>query len=644
MQQYSVALPHNLFTPACNRVTLAATIIFHNFYQMNKPLIHYTLAAATPQNHLFEITLSIPCPDPAGQILRLPAWIPGSYLVRDFARHIVDIRAESAGKKVRLEKIDKSAWRTEKVRGPLTVFYRVYAYDLSVRGAYLDQTRGFFNGTSVFLAVEGQEDQPCRVTLNKPEGEAFAAWQVATGLTALHAKANVFGDYLADNYGALIDHPVEMGCFAHYTFDACGVPHEVVIAGRHGVDHARLLRDMQKICTYQIELFGEPAPFNRYVFLVMATGSEYGGLEHRNSTALICSRDDLPQPGQDEVSAGYRRLLGLVSHEYFHSWNVKRLKPQVFAPYDLTQENYTRLLWAFEGITSYYDDLTLVRTGLISAETYLCELGKAWSAVLRNPGTEIQTLEEASFDAWIKYYRQDENSPNSLVSYYTKGAMVALLLDATIREASAGKFSLDDVMRALWQRYGKTFATLGEGVPENAWEVMAQEITGVDLRGFFNRALRQTRALPVKKILAYLGVDYQERAAQHSQDLGGEWHDHPKPAPQGLGIRFKVEPASARVTHVLAHSPAESAGIAAGDVLIALDDLRIDGDTLEQRLAELPAGQAIRLHLFRRDELMVLNVQLAAYQRPVCALRMKKQIKGTHAARWLNRKQGTVLF
>jgi predicted metalloprotease with PDZ domain len=606
-------------------------------YLFMTPYITYTIAAPHPQNHLFEVTLTITHPLPEGQLLQLPAWIPGSYLIRDFARHIVDIRAECEGQVTYLQKKDKSTWQVGKVAGVLTVYYRVYAYDLSVRGAYLDTTRGFFNGSSVCLAVVGQEAQRCEIILNKPIGKAYQHWKVATTLPRLQDKQDGFGTYYAGNYDELIDHPVELGVFNSATFRACDVLHEVVIAGRHTVDYPRLLQDIEKICTYQIRFFGEPAPFKSYVFLIMVTGSEYGGLEHRNSAALMCRRDDLPQPRQKCVTEGYHQLLGLISHEYFHAWNVKRMKPQAFAPYTLNQENYTRLLWAFEGITSYYDELTLVRTGLISVQAYLNSLSKMISSVLYPPGSAVQSLEEASFDAWIKYYRQNENSPNSLVSYYSKGAVVALLLDATIRQETAGVLSLDTVMQALWQRYGKDFATTGQGIAESAWEKLAQEITGVDLQAFFTQTLRQTKALPLQQTLAYLGIEYQERMAAHAEDKGGEWQKQTQPAPIGLGIKYKADAIGVCITHVLTDSPAEAAGLAPGDVLLAMEGIQITPAKLEKALALYESEQTITFHLFRRDELMKVAVKLFHYCRPVCALRMKKNWQATPAASWLGK-------
>lgn len=384
-------------------------------------------------------------------------------MVREFARNIVTLRAfNDAGRKVRVEKTDKHAWQAAPVKGALTLRYEVYAWDMSVRAAHLDDTAGFFNGTSVFLSPLGFEDAPCVVDIQKPAGPQFRNWRVATALTEARAtKRYGFGEYTAQNYDELIDHPVTLGEFELATFKAHGVPHDIVIAGRViGLDMARLSADLQRVCEAQIALFeprSKKAPMDRYVFMTQAVTDGYGGLEHRASTALICNRSDLPVTGRDETTDGYRTYLGLCSHEYFHTWNVKRIKPAVFAPYDLTQENYTSLLWLFEGFTSYYDDLMLVRSGLIKEADYYTLLGKTIGGVLRGSGRLKQTVAESSFDAWVKYYRQDENAANAIVSYYTKGSLVALAFDLTIRAQTQNRKSLDDVMRLLWQRYGRDF-------------------------------------------------------------------------------------------------------------------------------------------------------------------------------------------
>ena len=398
--------------------------------------IRYHIVPASPEAHLFEVELTVERPHPDGQLLSLPAWIPGSYMIRDFARNVVWLKAFCDDAPVGVSKVDKQTWRCAPCAGALTLRYQVYAWDLSVRSAHLDTTHGYFNGTSVFLAVHGQEQSPCAVEIAPPHGDTYKDWRVATTLALDGAALWGFGRYRADDYDALIDHPVEMGRFDIVEFEACGVPHAMTLTGHHRADQARLARDLQRICEYHIRLFGEPAPVQRYLFQVMITGDGYGGLEHRSSTSLLCSRDDLPRADQDEVSDGYRSFLGLCSHEYFHTWNVKRIKPAAFVPYDLSREAHTTLLWAFEGFTAYYDDLALARTGLISRSSYLELLGQTITRVLRGSGRLKQPVADSSFDTWTKFYKQDENAPNAIVSYYTKGSLVALTLDLLIRRGS----------------------------------------------------------------------------------------------------------------------------------------------------------------------------------------------------------------
>lgn len=573
--------------------------------------IHYQLLAHSPSAHLLHLICRIPQPDPQGQIVSLPAWIPGSYLIREFARHIVWLRAECNGQPVAVTKLDKASWQCEPVAGELVINYEVYAYDLSVRGAYFDSQRLFFNGTSVFLQVHGQEQAPCLVQLDKPQHAACRGWQLATALPAEQVSKHGFGRYRAVSYDELIDHPVEVSAFQQIEFKARGVPHQIVISGRHNADMARLARDVKIICEWQIDFFGGKAPFDRYVFLVMAVGDGYGGLEHRASTALLCSRDDLPRSGEDEVGDAYRGFLGLVSHEYFHSWNVKRIKPAAFAPYDLSRENYTRLLWAFEGITSYYDDLALVRTGLISVDDYLKTLAQTMTGVQRGAGRRKQTLEEASLDAWTKYYRQDENSPNALVSYYTKGALAALVLDMTIRERSHGGKSLDDVMQTLWRLY----LDVQLGLEEDAWESIAADVAGVDLRDCFERLLRSTDELPLAEALAHVGIEFCLRPAESATDKGGKAAaQSPERLRQRpvLGVRTAADTTGVKLTHVLDGGAAQAAGLSANDIVIAIDGLRATGGSLDKQLERCAVGDRVQVHVFRRDELMVFEVILQA--------------------------------
>ncbi|MGH8680774.1 MAG: M61 family metallopeptidase, partial [Burkholderiales bacterium] len=484
----------------------------------NRPPIRYRIQPKHPEAHRFEVSCAAADPDPAGQRFALPAWIPGSYTVRDFAKHVVAIRAESRGARIPLVKTDKHTWRAAPCRGPLAVIAEVYAWDLSVRGAHLDTTHAFFNGPSVFLRVLGKEERACEVEIVPPPGRRYSGWRVATSMPRRDARALGFGTYGAADYDEFIDHPVEMGTFTHVPFTACGVPHEVAITGRHGADTDRLARDLKRLCEWQIRFFGTPAPMDRYVFLVTAVGEGYGGLEHRAATALLCGRDDLPRPGVKAATESYRTFLGLASHEYFHAWNVKRIRPAAFTPYDLERENYTTLLWAFEGVTSYYDDLALVRCGLLGPEDYLETLGRSITQLLRTPGRHRQTVAESSWDAWIKYYRQDENSPNAIVSYYGKGSLVALCLDLHLRSRTAGRRSLDDVMRALWRRYGRS----GLGVPEDGVERTAEEAGGLKLRALFDQWLRSTGELPLAPLLATAGVALEVRPSEGPSDRGGK--------------------------------------------------------------------------------------------------------------------------
>ena len=611
-------------------------------------VVRYTIAPARPEAHLFRVACTVERPDAAGQRFALPAWSPGSYLIREYARHIVAIEAWSGKRRVALEKRDKHTWQAEVADGPLRVEYQVYAWDLSVRGAHLDSTHAFFNGPCVFLRVLGQEDAECELDIQAPRGTAYRGWRVATAMARKQAKPFGFGTYRARDYDELIDHPVEMGKFGLGQFRACGVPHAVAITGRHATDMPKLCRDLKVLCEEHIRFFGRPAPMERYLFLVTAVGDGYGGLEHRASTALLCSRNDLPRAGALEQGERYRRFLGLCSHEYFHTWNVKRIRPAAFTPYDLERENYTALLWAFEGITSYYDDLALVRCGLISHAQYLELLARSVTELLRNPGRMRQSVAESSFDAWIKYYRQDENAPNALVSYYGKGSLVALCLDLHIRENTNGRKSLDDVMRALWRRHGKT----GVGVEEDGVERVAEEITGLKLKRQFGAWVRSTAPLPLESLLSAHGVLMQLREAESASDKGGKQGGKQggkigakakektrarSPDRAALGVRVRSEGKELVLTHVLEGGAAQRAGLSAGDAIAAVDGLRPGSGGLDDLLDKRRPGERLEVHVFRGDELREFSVTLERASRDTCDL---VPAPGRHALRdaWLRHR------
>jgi len=599
--------------------------------------IHYAIAPLQPEAHLFAVTVTVTLPDPAGQRFFLPTWIPGSYMIREFARNIVRIRADAGGKPVALTKLDKQTWQAAPVdasAGPLTLSYEVYAWDLSVRAAHLDTTHGFFNGSSVFLCVDGQQDQPFTVDIFAPAGEAYRNWRVATAMREAPgregAKRYGFGRYQVADYDELVDHPVEMGEFRLASFRACGAQHDVVFTGRvPQLDIDRVCRDLKHICEAQIRLF-EPktarAPFldsnRRYAFMTMVTTDGYGGLEHRASTALMCARADLPSLGDSETSEGYRTFLGLCSHEYFHTWNVKRIKPAAFVPYRLEQEAYTPLLWLFEGFTSYYDDLVLVRAGCVTEAQYVEMLAKTWNGVLRGNGRTKQSVAQSSFDAWTKYYRQDENAPNAIVSYYTKGSLVALALDLTIRDKTRGRRSLDDVMRALWRRYGRDFYAPGmvqRGVTESEVYALFDEVTGLKLGALLRSLTEGTGELPLAPLFRRFGVKAEAQKPGRTA---------------ALGIKTKTEDGWVRVTQVLDDGAAQAAGVSAGDLLAAIDGLRVAPGQLDKLLARYRTGDRAELHVFRRDELQVLPLTLA--REPAAQFKVSLET-GRHASRtrWL---------
>ena len=544
--------------------------------------LHYRIEPAELHAHLFHVTLTIAQPA-AQQRVALPVWIPGSYMVREFAKNLQNLRATQGRRSVLVQQLDKATWQVDATPGkPLVLSYAVYALDNSVRTAWLDASRGFFNGTSLCLQVAGQETLPHALELMSTR--ATATWHVATGLPAVATNTRGFGSYMADDYDALVDHPFELGHFWSGEFKACGVPHRFVVAGAApSFDGARLLADTQKICEAEIRFWhprGKP-PHTNYVFMLNAVDDGYGGLEHRNSTALICTRRDLPRVGDKRSSEGYTTLLGLISHEYFHTWNVKRLKPAAFAQFDYSRENYTHQLWFFEGFTSYYDDLLLRRAGLLDDAAYLRLLNKTINQVGQTPGRLVQSVAESSFDAWVKYYRQDENTPNATVSYYTKGALVALCLDLTLR--AEGTTDLDEVMRSLFKRC--------KGGPMSEADLLdvLQLLAGRSLAPELAQWVHSTDTLPLQPLLERHGVAI---------------HADPSHMAQRLGLRV-AETGNIVVKTVLRGGAAEKAGFCAGDEWLGVE---LPGEREGWRLQKLDdlalyAGSQLRMTaLVSRDK------------------------------------------
>lgn len=597
----------------------------------------YSIQAFDPHSHLFKVKLEIENPIQPIQVLRLPNWIPGSYLIRDFAKNITQINAyDQAGEPLKLNVIDKSTWSVSSEQA-IVVEYMVYAWDLSVRSAHFDETHAFFNGTSTFLEVVEQADIECTVNIIPNAFSLEQGWRVATGMPQVKVDDFGFGIYKAQDYTALIDYPVEMADFTEINFEANGIPHKMVLTGQFNLDAERLKQDIIKICETELNLFGTPAPIDSYVFQVMVTGSDYGGLEHRNSTALICSRNDLPYPGMVEANDNYLQFLELCSHEYFHTWNVKRIQPLVYQQSDLQTPVYTNQLWWFEGVTSYYDCLILLRAGIIEPAKYLELLAKQMTRVYRMPGRFSQTVAESSWLTWTKFYQQNENAPNAIISYYTKGSLIALALDLTIRQQTQNNYNLDHVLLHLWKHFGEK----GIGLEDGQIEQLCSEVTGLDLTEFFDKYLFGTEDFDFETLFANFDIEFALQAPLSLDDAGGKKIDtsnsvaSSKPLNTFLGANLAATPQGLKVTHVWNELAAAKAGIASGDIVIALDNLKIDNKAqVEQLLKQSQPGREVMCHYFRRDELRQTTISLQAPPTDRVAITLKTEAKKQH--NWLN--------
>jgi predicted metalloprotease with PDZ domain len=589
-----------------------------------KPLIEYLLTFEHVGQHLIDVTMTFTAQ--AQQELWMPVWVPGSYLIREFSRHVSTLTAKVLTKNISsvsshpisIEKITKNRWRLDCRDGELIeVYYQVYAYDLSVRGAYLDHTRVYANPACICLAVAGLEERSTLLTIQS--GQVFAQLPMACSLThyatAQMTEKNSIYQFFAHNYDELIDHPFEIAEQVSANFDVLGIEHKITISGKHRTDMSRLTADLEKICRYEINFFGH-APFQNYLFMVMATGSSYGGLEHRNCTSLITPREDLPHANEPvQPSSAYRRFLGLCSHEYFHSWLVKFIRPQEFAVLDLEREVYTRMLWVFEGFTSYYDDLILYRSGVIDRTAYLELLAEQITRYHQNLGKAHQSLSDSSFDAWIKYYRPDENSQNATTSYYNKGALIGLCLDLTLRARGS---SLDVLMGELFKIAQKGHYLQAHTIPD-----LCQQLVGDRLTDFWLNYVDGTAQLPLDDMLSAVGIN--TIVEQKVWPLGLKTTE----IAQGLMIQ-----------QVLRDSVAAKAGLSAHDTIIAIDGIRATTTLLGQWAdstgfnANLCAktNTILTCHVFRRDELMVFQLQPIASVMQLIRLSVANAEQLTH---WL---------
>lgn len=577
------------------------------------PTLHYTVAMPQPQTHLYHVQLHVRGFTQDDYDFVIPSWTPGSYMIREFARHIQEFEAlDAAGAALPWHKHNKNTWRvTAPADGAaLTLHYKVYANELTVRTSHLDTSHGYFNGANLFMYLNGQRKHPTTLTVLVP----YVEWKVATGLPR-RASAAATGphqhEFQADDYDHLIDCPVECSDHRLLSFEVDGVLHQIALWGHGNEDLERLRLDTQAAVQATRDLFGS-LPYDYYLFILHLTERGRGGLEHRNSSSNAVTRWSFRKP------ADYENVVSLLTHEFFHVWNVKRIEPASFREFEYRWETYTRLLWVFEGFTTYYTPLLLRRAGFLSPERTLDSFAEQILRLLQTPGRHMQSAEEASFDAWIKFYRPDENSQNSSVSYYLKGSLIALLLDLEIRSRTANQRSLDDVLLATYHDY-----TLhGLGVPDDDFQTICEQIVGGSLQPFFANYVRGVAELPFDELLGRAGLvlsyGWKGSDAEHSA---------------GLGLRVRQNNGRTLIDTVFADGPAYSADLSSGDELVALDSYRISEETLGDRLAERHPGEQVMLTVFRRDELR--HVPLTLGQRPYNKLTIHARADATVAEKTL---------
>jgi predicted metalloprotease with PDZ domain len=544
--------------------------------------IFYRVAMPQPTSHLFEVALQVSNWQATSLDLKMPVWTPGSYLVREYAKQGQDFSAEASNSKQSLpaKKLSKNHWQIKTENSSeITIRYRVFANELSVRTNHLDATHGYFNGAALFFLIPGLERQAMHVEIVPP-----SEWQVSCTLPTVPGKTNT---YIAKDFDTLVDSPFEIGRQRIYDFEVLGKPHQLAIWGEGNASPDKIIADTQKIIEVEANLF-DGLPYEKYLFLLHLSASGFGGLEHKDSCSLNYPR--LGFRAKDK----YQRFMQLVAHEFFHLWNVKRIRPKALEQFDYEAENYTTSLWFSEGTTSYYDMLLPLRAKIYDSKIFLDNLGKEITRYLNIPGRKVQSLSESSFDAWIKLYRRDSNSDNSQISYYLKGEMVSLLLDLLIRDRHNNQRSLDDVMRQMWQRFGKEEIGF---TPEQLLEVI-ESVAQTDLSEFFQRYLDGTEELPFDRYLEPFGLHLQSITEDETIPY--------------LGIRVQSEHGKEIVKFSDIDSPAAIAGIDPDDELLAIDGIRVGAEQLSDRLKDYRVGDTVEVSVFHQDRLHNLAVKLAA--------------------------------
>jgi len=574
------------------------------FGQATAPVdIAFTIGMSRPHTHLFEIDIRVKhtASAPAQTTLIMPVWTPGSYLIREFERNVQDFAAKDAtGQTLKWEKLNKNSWRVNtNTAAEWHATYRVYANEPTVRTSELNSTHAFWNNANLLMYPDGALKNSSTVQVIAPD-----VWKVATGLPIAPGPKNTF---LAENFDVLYDSPFEASAFKTIVFNVKSIPHRIVIDGEGNYDPERVRRDVQKIVETEVEIMGGEVPYKNYTFFLHLRQNGGGGLEHLNSTALgyprfgfRTERGDRATssgPNAPQVDRDYRGFLSLVAHEFFHLWNVKRIRPDALGPFDYSNENYTKMLWVAEGITDYYADLALRRANLISDRDFLSATARSFQSLQNTPGRLEQSVEESSYDSWIKYYRPDENSINSQISYYDKGAILGLLLDLEIRKRSSGAKSLDDVMRYLLNEFYKKDRNYGSADFQKACELMA----GSSLEEFFNKYVHGISELDYNASLDAAGLQL---------DTGSVVENGKQLERVYFGADTVWENDRLIVRRVYAGSPAYDQGVNTGDQIVALNNMRVTKEFFDARMAEKKPGELINLTIFRSDDLSTLLIKL----------------------------------
>lgn len=564
--------------------------------------ITYTLSFSEAQAHYVDVLMEIKGLDQAVTDIKLPVWTPGSYLIREFPKGIESFDVTSGSKEVASKKVRKNVWRVEtEGQSSIAIAYKVYAFELSVRTSYIEQDKAYLNGTSIFMYVDGHLQEEVIVNV-KPD----AAWkEISTSMPAVGGNK---WSRSAPNYDVLVDSPILIGNQEIFEFTAEGIPHYLALDGDHNMDVERAMADFKKVIKVETELFGEN-PCKDYTTIVLNTPNSYGGLEHLSSTSLIYPQWKYNQPD------GYMRFISLFAHEYFHLWNVKRIRPAALGPFDYENENYTHLLWVMEGFTSYYDEYLLQRCGFIETPKYLTMLAKNFNYCENTPGSDVQSLTESSFDTWIKLYRRNENTVNCCVTYYTKGAAVTSLLDLEIRHRTNGEKSLDDVLRYLYQEYYKK---QDRGFTSEELQAAVEMAAGGSLNDFFLDYVWGTEHLDYNQYLGYVGLEVKDNYANNNIPY--------------LGVRPKDEDGKVMVKEIIRYSPAWEAGISAGDEIIAVNGFRIH-DSFSDWLKRFQVGDDITLTVSRSGKLRTIETKLS--RNPESRLEIVKKANATDAEKAL---------